>query len=222
MDDKQLIAKLKSGDETAFNEIVERYSQKLYFLCLKMLQNEKDAEDTVQTVFLKAYLNISKFEEKSSISTWLYRIGVNVCTDVLRKRKKEQVTSLYATNSDGEEYLPQVPDERENVEKTVLEQERKAALYRAISLLKPKQKQFIVLRDIEGLSLASAAFALRSSMRFCASAAREDETYQTIPPAATARIATIATAPSMIILPMVICFLPSDAGVPTSPVSSAS
>ena len=79
-----------------------------------------------------------------------------------------------------------------------------------------------LLRVVWMASLASAAFALRSSMRFCASAAREDETYQTIPPAATARIATIATAPSMIILPMVICFLPSDAGVPASPVSSAS
>ena len=151
MDEKELIKQLKNGNEEAFNEIVERYSKKLYYLCLKMLQNEKDAEDTVQTVFLKAYMNLSKFEEKSSISTWLYRIGVNVCTDVLRKRKKETVTSLYTTGPDEEEYTLEIPDEKENVEKAVLEKERKEALYQAINTLKPKQKQFIVLRDIEGL-----------------------------------------------------------------------
>lgn len=161
MDEKKLIEQLKTGDETAFNEIVERYSKKLYFLCLKMLQNEKDAEDTVQTVFLKAYLNISKFEEKSSISTWLYRIGVNVCTDVIRKRKKEQITSLYATNSEEEEFSLEIPDEKENVEKTVLEHERKEALYRAIQTLKPNQKRFIILRDIEGLSYDEIAEILR-------------------------------------------------------------
>lgn len=157
MDEKELIKQLKNGNEEAFNEMVQRYSKKLYYLCLKMLQNERDAEDTVQTVFLKAYMNLSKFEEKSSISTWLYRIGVNVCTDLLRKRKKETATSLYATGPDEEEFALEIPDEKENVEKTVLEKERKEALYQAINTLKPKQKELIVLRDIEGLSYEEIA-----------------------------------------------------------------
>lgn len=160
MDEKLWMKQLKSGNEEAFNKIVERYSKKLYYLCLKMLQNEKDAEDTVQTVFLKAYQNIHRFEEKSSISTWLYRIGMNVCTDVLRKRKKEPVVSLYMTGSGEENYLPEIPDEAENVEQAVLEQERKAALYAAIHTLKPKQKKLILLRDIEGLSYEEIAAVL--------------------------------------------------------------
>ena len=161
MDEKELIKQLKNGNEEAFNEMVERYSKKLYYLCLKMLQNERDAEDTVQTVFLKAYMNLSKFEEKSSISTWLYRIGVNVCTDMLRKRKKETATSLYATGTDDEEFALEIPDEKENVEKKVLEKERKEALYQAINTLKPKQKELIVLRDIEGLSYEEIAEILK-------------------------------------------------------------
>ena len=161
MDEKELIQQLKNGNEEAFNEIVERYSKKLYFLCLKMLQNEKDAEDTVQTIFLKAYMSISRFEEKSSISTWLYRIGVNVCTDLLRKRKKETVTSLYSINSEEEEYALEIPDEKENVEDAVIKKERKQALYEAINTLKPKQKQFIILRDIEGLSYEEIADILK-------------------------------------------------------------
>ena len=161
MDEKELIRQLKNGNEEAFNEMVQRYSKKLYYLCLKMLQNEKDAEDTVQTIFLKAYMNLSRFEEKSSISTWLYRIGMNVCTDVLRKRKKENTTSLYAVDSDDEEYALEIPDEKENVEQTVLERERKEALYQAINSLKPKQKELIILRDIEGLSYEEIAEVLK-------------------------------------------------------------
>lgn len=161
MDEKELIKQLKNGNEEAFNELVTRYSKKLYYLCLKMLQNETDAEDTVQIVFLKAYTNLSKFEEKSSLSTWLYRIGTNVCTDVLRKRKKETSTSLYAMSTDEEEYALEIPDERENVEKKVLEHERKEALYQAINTLKPKQKQLIVLRDLEGLSYEEIAEILK-------------------------------------------------------------
>ena len=164
MDEKTLIRQLKSGDEQAFNEMVELYSKKLYYLCLKMLQNESDAEDTVQTIFLKAYTNISRFEEKSSISTWLYRIGVNVCTDLLRKRKKEVKSSLYATNSEEEEFALEIPDEKENVEETVLQKERKEALYRAIHTLKPKQKQLIILREIENLSYEEIADILKMNV----------------------------------------------------------
>lgn len=164
MDEKTLIQQLKKGDEQAFNEMVELYSKKLYYLCLKMLQNETDAEDTVQTIFLKAYTNIARFEEKSSISTWLYRIGVNVCTDLLRKRKKEVKASLYALNSDEEEFALEIPDEKENVEESVLQKERKEALYHAIHSLKPKQKQFIILREIENLSYEEIAEILRMNV----------------------------------------------------------
>lgn len=164
MDEKMLIQQLKKGDEQAFNEMVELYSKKLYYLCLKMLQSESDAEDAVQTVFLKAYTSISRFEEKSSISTWLYRIGVNVCMDLLRKRKKEVKAPLYSTNSEEEQYELEIPDEKEHVEEAVLQKERKEALYRAIDSLKPQQKRFIVLREIENLSYEEIAKILKMNV----------------------------------------------------------
>ena len=161
MDEKEFVKRLKSGDEQAFNEMVEHNSKKIYYLCLKMLQNEKDAEDAAQTTFLKAYTNLSKFEEKSSISTWLHRIAVNVCTDILRKKKKTTNNSLYVTNQDEEEYTVEIPDETESVEDSVIRKEQKEALYRAISELKPKQKKFIILRDIENLSYEEIATMLK-------------------------------------------------------------
>ena len=162
MDD--LIKRLKNGDEAAFNELVSQYSKKLYYLCLKMLQSESDAEDAVQNAFLKAYMNIAKFEEKSTVSTWLYRITVNVCMDILRKKKKDNTASLYNTDDDENEYILDITDESENVEKKVLEEERKRELYKAIEKLKPKHKELIILRDIEGLSYDEIAAILKMNV----------------------------------------------------------
>ena len=159
-----LVKKLKSGDEAAFNEFVRLYSKKLYYLCLKILQNERDAEDTVQNAFVKAYLNISKFEEKSSLSTWLYRITVNVCNDFLRKKKRENLVPLYNTDDDDKEYELGIADEKENVEEKIIENERKTELHKAIGKLKPKHKELIVLRDLEGLSYEEIAKILNMNV----------------------------------------------------------
>jgi RNA polymerase sigma-70 factor (ECF subfamily) len=162
--EKVLVQKLKNGSHEAFNELVELYSKKLYYLCLKMLQNEKDAEDTVQNVFLKAYLNINKFEEKSSLSTWMYRITVNVCTDLLRKRKKEIIVPLYNTDNDENEYNIEIEDEKANTEKTVIENERKQELFKAINCLNESHKKLIILRDLEGLSYDEIANILKLNL----------------------------------------------------------
>lgn len=162
--EKVLVQKLKNGSQEAFNELVEQYSKKLYYLCLKMLQNEKDAEDTVQNVFLKAYLNINKFEGKSSLSTWMYRITVNVCTDLLRKRKKEAIVPLYNTDSDENEYIIEIEDEKANTEKTVIENERKRELFKAINCLNESHKKLIVLRDLEGLSYEEISNILKLNL----------------------------------------------------------
>jgi len=159
-----LVKQLKSGDQEAFNELVRLYSKKLYYLCLKILQNEGDAEDMVQNVFVKAFLNINKFEEKSSLSTWLYRITVNVCNDFLRKKKKENLVPLYNTDDDDKEYELGIADEKENVEETVLENERKKELHAAIGKLKPKHRELIVLRDLEGLSYEDIAKILKMNV----------------------------------------------------------
>ena len=164
METDVLVKKLKNGDQEAFNEFVSLFSKKLYYLCLKILQNESDAEDMVQNVFVKAYLNINKFEEKSSLSTWLYRITVNVCNDFLRKKKKEKLVPLYNTDDEDKEYELGIADEKENVEDKIIENERKAELHKAIGKLKPKHKELIVLRDLEGLSYEEIAKILNMNV----------------------------------------------------------
>ena len=88
MDDATAVAQARAGDSEAFRLLVERHSRALFKLAYRMTGNEHDAEDVVQDAFLKAYRNLDRFEERSQVSSWLYRIASNCAFDVLRRRKR--------------------------------------------------------------------------------------------------------------------------------------
>jgi RNA polymerase sigma-70 factor (ECF subfamily) len=80
------IQRVRSGDREAFSWLVDRYSDMVYTICLRMLGNEMDAAETAQDAFVKAFRAMGSFQEKSKFSTWLYRITYNQCISVIRKR----------------------------------------------------------------------------------------------------------------------------------------
>src|SRR5512138_2969068 len=80
---------LKAGDRAEFAGLVETYSNRIYRLALKILNDPQDAEDVLQETFIKALRSLPAFEGRSSLSTWLYRIAVNEALMVVRKRKPE-------------------------------------------------------------------------------------------------------------------------------------
>jgi len=81
-----LVLACQAGDAASFNRLVLKWEGKIYNLCLRMLGNQEDAADSTQEVFLQAFRNIRKFRMNSRFSTWLYRIAVNHCIDVLNRR----------------------------------------------------------------------------------------------------------------------------------------
>ena len=83
---------LKAGDRAEFARMVDAYSNRIYLLALKILNDAQDAEDVLQETFLKAFRSISDFEGRSSISTWIYRIATNEALMLLRKRHPEAVS----------------------------------------------------------------------------------------------------------------------------------
>lgn len=87
--ESELINQIKSGSRQAFNILVDRYAPFAYRLAYSILQNEQDAQDAVQEAFLSCFVNISSFRQKSSFQTWLYRIVANRCTDILRKKQRD-------------------------------------------------------------------------------------------------------------------------------------
>ena len=155
---------LRDGDRAEFARIVEQYSPMIYRLGLKMLNNPQDAEDILQETFIKAYKHIHKFDGRSSVSTWLYRIATNEALMSLRKKRPDTISfdmpSLY--ESEPQEPL-QIVDWCCLPEDEYLTAEGRLRLDQAAERLPESLRIVFILRDIEGLSTRETAEVLNIS-----------------------------------------------------------
>lgn len=132
--------KLRKKDKQAFEQLVRENQNKIYAVCLNMMKNTHDAQDAAQETFIKAYSAIGGFRGDSSVLTWLTKIAVRCCLDMLRKRKE---TVDIETEFDLAS---------EETTESISERNRTAALVRkAVAELPKDMRIVIVLRDIEGL-----------------------------------------------------------------------
>ena len=146
--EKELIIRAKKGDDSAFEEIVKLYEKKICQTILFMVKNDSVVEDVAQEVFIKIYKNISKFNEQSSLYTWIYRITINACYDEIRKEKKVVYLSTFVENENGEEQEINFEDSSQNVAEIVEKEATKTELIDAIKKLPEDARALIVLRDI--------------------------------------------------------------------------
>ena len=160
MTENDLIQKCKKGSREAFNALISKYQSQVINIAYSMLSDREDACDAAQEVFVKVYKSISSFNEKSSFSTWLYRITANTCSDFLRKRQRGgNVVSINAPNDDGREF--DIEDENSSVDDKIELSERQAAVRDAINELKEEHRIIITLCDIEGLGYDEISEALK-------------------------------------------------------------
>ncbi len=89
-----LVERLKAGDERAFEELVEEYRERIYRVAWRILRDDEDAEDAAQEAFIKIYKNIGRFEGRSSLYTWIYRITVNIALNKLKRDKFRRMVPL--------------------------------------------------------------------------------------------------------------------------------
>jgi RNA polymerase sigma-70 factor (ECF subfamily) len=150
--DIELVAEFKAGKEASFEELVNRYSSKAFSLASRLTRNQEDAEEVLQDVFVTVYRKIDGFEGKSSFSSWLYRITVNSALMKLRRRKRDQTTSI-------EEVIPQLQNsphlrtsEQAEGDAATLRAQLNAALEDAIRKLPDDYRPVFILRDIDGLT----------------------------------------------------------------------
>ena len=87
LDERRLVEACLGGQSAAFDLIVERHRRSVYLLCYRFVSNHEDASDLSQDVFLRAYRGLRSFRGQSSLATWLYRIGVNVCLNRVGAKK---------------------------------------------------------------------------------------------------------------------------------------
>lgn len=155
---------LRSGDRAEFALLVEKYHEMIYRLAIKMVNNPQDAEDILQETFIKAYRHLEKFDGRSSLSTWLYRIATNEALMFLRRQKPEPVSvDLSVDTGEGEVEPLQIIDWSSLPEEELMSAEAQVYLDKAVEKLSPSLRVVFVLRDIQNLSTRETAEVLNIS-----------------------------------------------------------
>ncbi len=160
-DDLSLIDRFKGGDQSAFEQLVLKYQDKIYNLCRYMLGNTHDAEDAAQDTFIKAYRNLNNFRPEASFYTWLYRIAVNTCLDY---KKRPFFESLFRKSDEDEDYILEPVSDEPSPEKLYESKQIGLALLKSIGQLPLKLRTVIILKEIEGLSYEEIAEVLDISV----------------------------------------------------------
>src|SRR5579862_4487448 len=164
-DESALVAKARDGDTSAYNELVNRYSTKIFRLAKHITQHEEDAEDVLQETFLKAFEHLGDFQGQSKFYTWIVRIAVNESLMKLRKRKSDRTVPLDEPLDTGEDtVVREIAVWDENPEQQYSREELGKLLEEAVEGLRPVFRTVFVLRDIEELSTEETAEALGLSV----------------------------------------------------------
>ncbi|MBQ7713351.1 MAG: sigma-70 family RNA polymerase sigma factor [Oscillospiraceae bacterium] len=153
MDEAQLIARCRRGDEAAFETLIRLYEKRVYALCRRMCRDEDDALEAAQDTFLAVWRGVGSFRADAAFSTWLYRLATNACLDVLRREKKR---ALDVSLDDGEtpvEARSAAPSPEEALERGETRRMVREALY----ALPDEQREVLLLRETEQLSYAEIA-----------------------------------------------------------------
>ena len=159
-----LITKLKQGDQSGFTTVVELYQKMVYNTALSIVQNEEDADDITQEVFVQVYLSIQSFKGDSKLSTWLYRITLSKALDHERKKKRKKrfgfMQSLFGKQN--EEIMHPIEFDHPGVQ---LEKKESARdLFKALAKLPDKQRVAFTLHKIEGQSYQEIAAIMNTSL----------------------------------------------------------
>jgi RNA polymerase sigma factor (sigma-70 family) len=164
INETELIEQLKQGDETAFKTIVEQWQDMVYNTILGIVQNETEAEDLAQDVFIKVFEKIGTFKGDSKFSTWLYRIATTTALDHLRSKKRKKrfgfLQSLTGSSGDEKEQVPDFNHPGVSLDN----KERAAVLFKAIEALPENQKSAYMLHKLEGLSYRDVSEVLNTTV----------------------------------------------------------
>jgi RNA polymerase sigma-70 factor (ECF subfamily) len=151
--DRELLCALRTGDETALDELIQRKTQPLLQMTYRILGDMEEARDVVQVTFFKVWENRDKFDERWSPNTWIYRIASNLAIDQLRsKRSRER------NHEPVRVHLRQVSDNRARRDTARLHEDEVMGIFRELaSDLTEKQRMVFILRELEGLSSQEVA-----------------------------------------------------------------
>jgi RNA polymerase sigma-70 factor, ECF subfamily len=181
LEERELLAAARAGDENGYRRLVELHQRELHAHCYRMLGSVHDAEDALQDALLRAWRALPRFEGRSSLRSWLYRIATNTCLDIVARRPKRVLPIDYAPAADphggpGEPIVESVwvepyPDEILGVEDGFYSPDARyerresveLAFIAALQHLPAKQRAVLVLREVLGFSAKEVADTLETT-----------------------------------------------------------
>lgn len=158
--DRELVRRAQADDKEAFEELVRRHQHRVFAVASGILRKREDVEDVAQQAFVKAYFSLKKFDQRAAFSTWLYKITVNECWDLLRKKK---VRPLVYESDLSEEQARQVTASEEKVHDGPDISDRLEARQRVDRLLEgmdERDRLMLILKEVEGFSIEEIAEVL--------------------------------------------------------------
>jgi RNA polymerase sigma-70 factor (ECF subfamily) len=162
-DELTLLARLRAGDEAAYEALVRSYSGRLMAVTRRILGSEEDAREAVQEAFIAAFRNLAGFEGGARLSTWLHRIAVNAALMKLRSRKRrpeESIEPLLPVYQDDGHHAERFQAWCEPVDVAMQRRETRALVRRCIDQLPDSYRTVLLLRDIEQLDTEDTAAML--------------------------------------------------------------
>jgi len=155
--DEELVRQYQSGNESAFNELVLRYQEKIYWVARRFSSSHDNADDITQEVFVKMYESLKEFRGDSSLYTWLYRITVNVSLNFLRRQKVREFFRI-------DEMLDIEAEESGSPDSIVEQREQQSLIEQAVAALPEKQKAVFVMRYYEEMPYEEISKILKTSV----------------------------------------------------------
>lgn len=164
--DHLLIESLRSGNERAYEQLLARFQQPVYTLAVRLLNNQAEAYDVVQEVFLKVFRNIEHFRGESSLKTWIYRITVNEAHNARRwfSRHRSREVELDFETQDNRNWSETIADNGRSPFEVALDREQAGLIESALERINPVFREAVVLRDITDLSYDEVAMVLGVSL----------------------------------------------------------
>jgi len=154
--DEELVARSIAGDTDSFNQLILRWERPIYALAYRQLGREDDARYVVHHAFLRAFRALPGFKGEAKFSSWLYRITLNLCRDVMRRAKR----APFVQTPEGVDIADLVPigtPTAESMEDVVVRKDLSRHVARAMSLLPEEQRSAIILKEYHGLTFQEIA-----------------------------------------------------------------
>jgi len=161
IDDRELVRRAQAEDKEAFEELIRRHQNRVFAVAGGILHRREDVEDISQQVFVKAYFSLKRFDQRAAFSTWLYKITVNECWDMLRKRK---VRPLVYESDLSEEQAKQIAasdqgsgSRQPNISETLEAREQVELLLEGLD---ERDRLMLILKEVEGFAIEEIAQVL--------------------------------------------------------------